>query len=84
MKFLFPKLSLRRPGKLSRRDTRIFAEASELARLRLEQCIADRYIAMPATYEKLTLGWTSLSSAHPRETDLSNTSAEAHPVYLQR
>ena len=46
MRFPFPKFS--RPGKLSRRDTRIFNEACELALLRLEQCISEEYIRVAA------------------------------------
>jgi|KBSMisStandDraft_5_1062788.scaffolds.fasta_scaffold09267_2 hypothetical protein len=83
MKFPFPKFSLRRPGKLSRRDARVFAEASELALLRLEQCIADRYISVPGIPEKLDLSWTSPSpSKKIHEPGLSQGSAEV--VHIQR
>lgn len=45
MKFPFPHFpSRKKTPKLTRRDERVFAEASELARLRLEQCIADLHI----------------------------------------
>jgi hypothetical protein len=36
---------------LSKRDETVFAEASELARLRLEQCIADLQIWVPKRHE---------------------------------
>jgi hypothetical protein len=45
MKFPFPHFPWRKKtAKLTRRDERVFAEASELARLRLEQCISDLHI----------------------------------------
>ena len=34
-------------GKLSKQDEEVFAEAKELASLRLEQCIADLQISVP-------------------------------------
>jgi hypothetical protein len=50
MKFPFPHFpSRKKTPKLTRRDERVFAEASELARLRLEQCIADLHIWLPTT-----------------------------------
>ena len=36
---------------LSKQDEQVFAEASELARLRLEQCVADLRIWLPAMRE---------------------------------
>ena len=47
MKFPFPQFSSRKAEKLSRQDEKVFAEASELALLRLEQCIADLHILVP-------------------------------------
>lgn len=41
-------LSVKKAGKLSRRDEKVFTEASRLALLRLEQCIADLRIPAPA------------------------------------
>lgn len=50
MRFPFPQFSSRKkPEQLSKQDEVIFAEASELAQLRLEQCIADLQIWVPAT-----------------------------------
>jgi hypothetical protein len=46
----FPYLGWRQqPGRLSRRDERVFAEAKVLAMLRLEQCLADLRIPFPLT-----------------------------------
>ena len=46
----FPYFEWRQqPGKLSRRDERVFAEARVLAMLRLEQCVADLRIPFPIT-----------------------------------
>jgi hypothetical protein len=54
MKFPFPHFpSRKKTAKLTRQDERVFAEASELARLRLEQCIADLHICLPTTNETL-------------------------------
>jgi len=50
MKFPFPSFPSRNmTAKLTRHDERVFAEAGELARLRLEQCIADLHIWLPTT-----------------------------------
>ena len=50
MKFLFPHFPARqKTAKLTRHEQRVFAEASELAQLRLEQCIADLQIWLPTT-----------------------------------
>lgn len=59
MRFLLPKFSSSRPGKLSRRDAKIFAEACELALLRLEQCIADSYICVLTSDDRRIHTWTS-------------------------
>ena len=59
MRLPFLKFSSSRPGKLSRKDAKVFAEACELALLRLEQCIADAYISRPATDVQRLGGWTS-------------------------
>jgi len=64
MKFLFPKLLLRR------RDAKVFAEASALALLRLEQCIADQYISVPRFEDRLA-GWASAAEKSP-ESVLNN------------
>jgi hypothetical protein len=40
--------SLKKIGKLRRLDEKVFAEASELAQLRLEQSIADLRVWVPA------------------------------------
>jgi hypothetical protein len=54
MKFPFPHFpSRKKTPKLTRREERVFAEASELARLRLEQCIADLHIWLPTTNDTL-------------------------------
>jgi hypothetical protein len=56
MKFSFPHFpSRQKTPKLTRRDERVFAEASELARLRLEQCIADLHIWLPTADDTLHL-----------------------------
>jgi len=50
MKFSFRHFpSRKRTAKLTRQDERVFAEGGELARLRLEQCIADLHILLPPT-----------------------------------
>ena len=59
MKFPFLKFSSSRPGKLSRKDAKIFAEACQLALLRLEQCIADSYISVPRMDDRRIDGWMS-------------------------
>ena len=43
--------SLQRAEKASKLDEQVFAEASELALLRLEQCIADLRIWIPTVRE---------------------------------
>jgi len=54
MKFPFPHFpSPKKTEKLTRQDERVFAEASELARLRLEQCIADLHIWRSTTNDTL-------------------------------
>ena len=54
MKFSFRHFpSRKRTAKLTRQEERVFAEAGELARLRLEQCIADLYIWLPPTNDTL-------------------------------
>jgi hypothetical protein len=54
MKFPFPHFpSRQKTAKLTRQDERVFAEASELAQLRLEQCIADLQIWPPTTNHAL-------------------------------
>jgi hypothetical protein len=60
MRFLFPTFSSRRPGKLSRKDAKVFAEACQLALLRLEQCIADSYISKPRMDDRRIGGWPSM------------------------
>ena len=48
----FPPLRPRRNNEgLSKQDEIVFAEASELARLRLEQCIADLRIWLPKRHD---------------------------------
>ncbi len=48
MKFPFPHFpSRKKTAKLTRQEERVFAEASELAQLRVEQCIADLQIWLP-------------------------------------
>ncbi len=48
MKFPFPYFpSRKKTAKLTRQEERVFAEASELAQLRVEQCIADLQIWLP-------------------------------------
>ena len=59
MKFPFLKFSSSRPRKLSRKDAKIFAEACQLALLRLEQCIADSYISVPRMDDRRIDGWMS-------------------------
>jgi hypothetical protein len=46
-------LSRRKLGRLSKHDERVFAEASELATLRLEQCIADLRLSVPTTNDAI-------------------------------
>jgi len=57
MRFSLPKFSSGRPGKLSRKDAKVFAEACQLALLRLEQCIADSYITVPRMDDRLVDAW---------------------------
>ncbi len=59
MRFPFLKFSSGQPGKLSRKDAKVFAEACELALLRLEQCIADAYIPRPVMDHRRIGGWSS-------------------------
>ena len=50
MKFSFPHFpSRQKTAKLTKLEERVLAEAGELARLRLEQCIADLQIWPPTT-----------------------------------
>lgn len=50
----FPQFAFRRKVQtLSRQDEKVFAEARELAQLRLEQCIADLEIWAPVINERL-------------------------------
>jgi len=50
MKFPSPHFpSRQKTAKLTSQEERVFAEASELAQLRLEQCIADLQIWLPTT-----------------------------------
>jgi len=50
MKFPFPPPSIApKDCKLTSQEERVLAEASELAQLRLEQCIADLQIWLPTT-----------------------------------
>ena len=65
MKLPFLKFSSGRPGKLNRKDAKVFPEACQLALLRLEQCIADSYIAVPRTDDRRIDSWMST----PRKTD---------------
>jgi hypothetical protein len=64
MKLPFLRFSSYRPGKLSRKDAKVFAEACQLALLRLEQCIADSYICVPRADERWIDAWMST----PRKT----------------
>jgi hypothetical protein len=57
MRFSLPKFSSSRPGRLSRKDAKVFAEACQLALLRLEQCIADSYIAVPRMDDRMVDAW---------------------------
>jgi len=59
MKFS-PPFSLRKHGKLTRQEEKIFAEASELALLRLEQCIADLHIWVRTRNNTLAPHWLPL------------------------
>lgn len=59
MRLPFLKFSSSQPGKLSRKDAKVFAEACELALLRLEQCIADAYISRPVMDDRRIGGWSS-------------------------
>jgi hypothetical protein len=52
-------LSIKKVEKLSRRDEKVFSEASALALLRLEQCIADLRIPTPATSKAIRTGGAS-------------------------
>lgn len=65
MKFPFLRFSSSRPGKLSRKDAKVFAEACQLALLRLEQCIADAYISVPRIDDRLVDGWMPTSKKAP-------------------
>jgi hypothetical protein len=50
MKFPFPHFpSRQKTANLTRQEERVFAEASQLVQLRLEQCIADLQIWPPTT-----------------------------------
>ena len=83
MKLPFLKFSSSQPGKLSRRDQKIFAEACELALLRLEQCIADSYISVPRMDDRLVDGWMPTSKkAH--ESILSPAMIEVGLTSLQK
>jgi len=54
MKFSFRHFpSRKRTAKLTRHEERVVAEAGELARLRLEQRIADLHIWLPPTNDTL-------------------------------
>jgi hypothetical protein len=54
MKFSLPHFPLRKKTtKFTKQDERLFAEASELAKLRLEQCIADLHMWLPTTNDTL-------------------------------
>jgi len=39
-------------GKLNKQDEEVFAQAKELASLRLEQCLADRQISLPSITDR--------------------------------
>lgn len=60
MKFPFLRFPASRPGKLSRKDAKVFAEACQLALLRLEQCIADSYISVPRMDDRRIDGWMAV------------------------
>lgn len=83
MKFPFLRFSSSRPGKLGRKDAKVFAEACELALLRLEQCIADAYISRPTTDIRRLGGWTSTPNKM-REPVLSPTLMEMDPTAFHR
>ena len=53
----FPLPIAQKDRETDKADERVFAEASELARLRLEQCIADLHIWLPPTND--TRQWQS-------------------------
>ena len=59
MKLAFFRFASSRPGKLNRRDAKVFAEACELAQLRLEQCLADSYICVPTIDDRRIHRWPS-------------------------
>jgi hypothetical protein len=83
MKLPFLRLSSSRPGKLSRKDAKVFAEACQLALLRLEQCIADSYISVPRMDDRRVDGWVPTSKkAH--ELVLSPAMIEVGITTLQK
>jgi hypothetical protein len=59
MKLPFLRFASSRRGKLSRSDAKVFAEACELAQLRLEQCLADSYICVPIIDDRRIHRWPS-------------------------
>lgn len=65
MKLPFLRLSSSRPGELSRKDAKVFAEACQLALLRLEQCIADSYISVPRMDDRRVDRWVPASKQAP-------------------
>lgn len=83
MKFPFLRFSSSRPGKLGRKDAKVFAEACELALLRLEQCIADAYISVPRMDDRVVDGWLA-TSKKSHESILSPPMIEVDVTSLQQ
>jgi len=82
MKFPFLRFSSSRPGKLSRKDAKVFAEACQLALLRLEQCIADSYISVPRMDDRPVDGWMP-TAKKARESVMSRAMIEVAVTSLQ-
>jgi hypothetical protein len=59
MKLTFPHFRrLKKTAQLTKQDERVFAEASELAQLRLEQCIGDQHICRGADpFKSMEVSW---------------------------
>ena len=83
MKLPFLNFSSTRPGKLSRKDAKVFAEACQLALLRLEQCIADSYISVPRMDDRRIDGWMPMPQ-RTQEPLLGHATTEINVLALRK
>jgi hypothetical protein len=83
MKLPFLNFSSGGPGKLSRKDAKVFAEACQLALFRLEQCIADSYISVPRMDDRRIDGWMAMPQK-AQEPVLSPASVEISVIPLRK